>query len=93
MSWHSSSPHRTQTAARGTLREELTSLVGRIPELRHLELGIELGLVPNHWDACLVSDFDSVADLESYQAHPEHVRVLGAINPLVAARAVVDYEV
>jgi hypothetical protein len=76
-----------------TLRDELGSLVGSVPQLRHLEVGIELGLVPGHWDACLVTDFDSVADLETYQAHPEHVRVLGVINPLVSARAVVDYEV
>lgn len=76
-----------------TLRDELISLVGKIAELRHLEVGLELGLVAGHWDACLVTDFASVADLETYQAHPEHVRVVAATGPLVADRAIVDYEV
>lgn len=75
-----------------SIQQQLTSLVGLVPELRHLEVGIDVGLVAGHWDVCLVTDFDSVADLENYQGHADHVRVVTTINPLIASRAVVDYE-
>ncbi|MBB5157174.1 Dabb family protein [Saccharopolyspora phatthalungensis] len=75
-----------------TIKRELESLVGLVPQIQELHVGVELGLVKGHWDAVLVSDFASADDLASYQEHPEHVRAAKAISPLIAARAVVDYE-
>lgn len=81
-----------KAASAGALRDLLTSLVGAVPQLRHLEVGTSLGRVDGHWDVVLVTDFDSVDDLDAYQVHPEHQRVVGAMAPLVHTRAVVDYE-
>ncbi len=75
-----------------TIAAGLRSLIGQIPELHHLEVGGDLGVVDTHWDAALLTEFASVADQDRYQRHPEHVRVLGIVNPLVSERAVVDYQ-
>ena len=80
-----------RAAAAEELKSRLETLVGVVPTLRHLEVGIDLGTVENHWHAVLVTEFDSVADLDAYQAHPDHRAVVGRIDPLVAERAVVDY--
>jgi Stress responsive A/B Barrel Domain len=80
-----------RAAAARELTSQLESLVGVVPTLRHLEVGTDFGTVENHWHAVLVTEFDSVEDLDAYQAHPEQRAVVGRIDPLVADRAVVDY--
>ena len=44
------------------------------------------------YDISLYSKFDSVADLETYQKHPEHQAVVQAIAPHMASIIAVDYE-
>jgi hypothetical protein len=74
------------------VKEQLESLKGLVPTLRALEVGLEVGDVPPHWDAVLVSEFDDLAGLDAYQEHPDHVRVASYIGQFVADRAIVDYE-
>jgi hypothetical protein len=80
-----------RTADAKVVRTSLEGLVGRIPQLRHLEVGDDLGDAASHWDLALLTDFDSTEDLRSYQSHPDHVTVIRRTDPLVADRAIVDY--
>ncbi len=80
-----------KTADSSVLRANLEGLVGRIPQLRHLEVGDDVRDASGHWDLALLTDFDTPEDLGTYQAHPDHVAVIGVINPLIADRAIVDY--
>jgi quinol monooxygenase YgiN len=73
------------------VQRQLESLRDRITELRHLEVGLSDRRTDSHWDAVLVTDFDSTDDLDAYQAHPDHQAVIAALDPLVQDRAIVDY--
>jgi len=41
----------------------------------------------------LIADYDSLAALEAYQVHPDHVAATQIIRPLVASRSNVDFAV
>ena len=43
-------------------------------------------------DLLLISDFDTMADLEAYKVHPDHVAVGVFMRPLRTGRASVDFE-
>lgn len=64
-----------------------------VPEVRRLEIGVDIGADHDPADLALYVEFDSVEDLHAYQAHPEHVKVAQLIGEMRETRAVVDYEV
>ena len=70
----------------------LGALPERIPEIRRYEFGGDAGLAEGNFDFVVVADFESLADYEAYQAHPEHQRVIGeSIRPVISARAGAQY--
>lgn len=71
----------------------ILSLEGKIPGLRAISVGTDVGRIAEHYDLVLVSHHDSYEDLEAYQAHPLHVEVIEYGKAIVSARACVDYEV
>jgi hypothetical protein len=75
------------------IRSHLAALVGVVPGLRSVTVEPELGLVDGHWDVALISEHDSNAALEGYQAHPAHQSASSWISGVVTDRAVVDLEV
>ena len=44
------------------------------------------------WDICLDSEFDTLADVNAYAVHPDHVAAAGLLKEVKADRACVDYE-
>jgi hypothetical protein len=73
-------------------RNKLMGLAGRVPQLRSLEVGANIVPSERSFDLALVSTFDSLADLQAYQAHPAHVEVGGFMRPLCESIVSVDYE-
>jgi hypothetical protein len=71
----------------------LESLRGTIPEIRSLEVGIDLTRSDASSDLVLNGTFASVAALEAYQRHPDHLAVASFLSRVRSARTVVDYEV
>lgn len=49
----------------------LQGLYGVIPQIRAQQVGVNC--VEGNYDAVLISDFDSLADLETYKKDPRHV--------------------
>ena len=41
---------------------------------------------------CLDSEFDTLADVNAYAVHPDHVAAAGLLKEVKADRACVDYE-
>ena len=77
-----------------TVTERLNGLVGRIPELRRMAPGPDVGGAPGHWDYVVVADFDDFAGYQVYASHPDHLAVVNeSIVPIRAERAVLQYEV
>ena len=74
------------------IKKELEDLVGVIPQIRELEVGINKTVADTAFDAVLVSTFDSMEDLKAYREDPRHKKA-AAYNKLCRKdRVVVDYE-
>jgi len=75
------------------VRDKLLSMEGKIAELRHLEAGIDVIRSERSYDVALITKFDSLADLQTYQVHPCHA---GEVVPFMKANCssivAVDYE-
>ena len=70
------------------MKNRLEGLKGVVAELADIEVGIDEG----SGTMSLISAFASDEDLAVYQAHPAHQEVVAFVKPLVAGRAVCDYE-
>lgn len=70
----------------------LTALPGKIPEIRTYEVGMNIIESERNDDLSLYSTFDSLEDLQNYQAHLEHQAVLKEIKQVAISIRVVDYE-
>ena len=74
-------------------REKLLSMNGKIDLLRHLEVGVDVIRSERSYDIALVTKFDSLDDLQSYQVHPYHAgEVVPHMKSVCSASAAVDYE-
>jgi hypothetical protein len=60
--------------------------------LRHLEAGIDVLHSERSYDLALVTKFDSMEDMKTYQAHPVHVEVLKYMTSVRESSVTVDYE-
>jgi len=70
----------------------LAGLKGQIPQLRHLEIGVNIVHTDRSYDLALVARFDSLEDLQSYQNHPLHVEVIKYLQENRRSSVSVDYE-
>ncbi len=75
------------------VRRSFEGLNGRIPGLRRIETGVDIGAVDRACDVVLFSEFESQAALDAYALHPEHLRVRDALAGIRIGRRQVDYEV
>jgi hypothetical protein len=64
-----------------------------IPEIKNLEVGININPSPVAYEIVLYSEFESKETLQIYQHHPEHTKFKNRINNLRTERTVVDYEI
>jgi hypothetical protein len=79
--------------ARGAQRVKsaFEGLVGKIPGLLYMEIGIDVSAVDYACDVVLYSEFESHEALEGYAVHAEHLRVKAELGDLRTARHQVDY--
>ena len=74
------------------MKRQLESLKGVVPSLLKIEIGMDIVGTEVSKDMVLYSEFQSLEDLQAYAGHPEHLKVVEFVKPLVAERALVDYE-
>jgi hypothetical protein len=75
------------------MRSQLEALKPIIKEVRKLEVGENFLDSPAAWDVVLYTEFETRADLQSYQVHPDHVKLKDFILSVTEKRAVVDYDI
>jgi len=73
-------------------KEILLGMEGKIPQLRYLEVGIDIVRSERSYDIALVTKFDSLEDMQAYQVHPVHKEVAEYIGTVRQSVIVVDYE-
>ena len=80
-----------ETAA--IVRDKLLSMEGKIPQMRHLEAGIDVIRSERSYDVALVTRFDTLDDLQAYQVHPYHAgEVVPLMKSVCSSVVAVDYE-
>ncbi len=80
------------TEYREGLVADLNGLKDKIPVVRSLEIGIDIGRKENSYDIALNSTFDSFDAIEEYSVHPEHIKVVEKIKELCDQTCKVDYK-
>lgn len=73
------------------MKEHLEALVGVVPEIHSLQVGINVKEGEMAYDAVLISTFDNEIALASYKIHPEHVKVSSYCKKIRESRVVVDF--
>ena len=71
------------------VKEQLESLVGKIPGLLHMEIRRAY----NGMDYALYSEFESKEDLTNYAGHPLHLAAKEHFHHFLNTRVAADYEV
>lgn len=72
--------------------EKLLSLKDLVEEIKFLEVGKNINDSKAAYELILITEFESLADLDQYQIHPEHEKVKDFIGKTAAKRVLVDYE-
>ncbi len=73
------------------MKENLEALVGVIPQIQTLEVGVNEFESDAAFDAVLTVTFLSKEDLDIYKVHPAHVAVSKHCESVRETRVVVDY--
>lgn len=71
---------------------ELSALVGVVPGLVAVTLGVDTSDTETNWDLSLLSVHESKAALAEYQTHPDHVAIGRWFGEYIESRAAVDSE-
>ncbi len=75
-------------------RSVLLSMKGKVPQLRDIEVGIDLVRSERSYDIILSATFDSLGDLELYQRDPYHCgTVKRHMHAARESSVAVDYEI
>ena len=75
------------------MKRQLESLKGVVPSLLQIEVGLDIVGTEVSKDMVLTTTFHSLSDLQAYTENPAHLNVVKFVKPLIAERALVDYEV
>ncbi|MDF2964253.1 MAG: stress responsive protein [Paenibacillus sp.] len=82
------SPEAIQATA-----QVLTNMEGKIPVLRHIEVGLDVLHSERSYDIALITKFDSLEDLKVYDGHPLHLEVKAHMkNVLDGTSVCVDFQ-
>ena len=74
------------------LKTALESLIDKIQELKFIEVGLNHKTETEDYDIVLLSHFETVAALDVYRTHPEHLKVVALFTDVVESRAAIDYK-
>lgn len=72
-------------------KSKLLDLIEKIPELKNMEVGLNVSTKLSAFDLVLIAGFDDEDGLNKYRVHPAHVKVLDFMKNVVDKTAVVDY--
>lgn len=72
--------------------EMLRALVGQVPTLRSMEVGLDYMGSERSYDLVLIAEFDDEAGLQAYDKHPAHEKVRAFIRAHRTGTVSVDYK-
>ena len=72
-------------------KEQIEALPQQIDFIRRIEVGLNVN-PSESFDIALYSEFDTLADVAAYAAHPAHVAAAALLKDCKKNRSCVDYE-
>jgi len=72
--------------------KKLLSLKDLVDQIKFIEVGKNINQSEAAYDLVLITEFESLTDLDEYQNHPEHKKVAAFIGKTAAKRVLVDYK-
>ena len=75
------------------MKSHLEALVGQIPEIKSLEVGVNISSSPMAYDAVLTLVVEDAEALRRYREHPAHQEISQYCHEVRSARTVVDYNI
>lgn len=75
------------------LKKEIEKMKDSVPQVQHIEAGININHGPIAYDLCLYSEFANEDDLAAYQDNEEHKKVKSLIVKYAENGVVADYRV
>jgi hypothetical protein len=79
-------------AALQRIKRGFEALPGKVPGLRHIEIGFDYGRGADASDIVLYSEFESREALAGYETHAEHLALVPMVREVRTEKRVVDYE-
>lgn len=73
------------------VKRELEALVGVVPSLLSMEVGIAVTSGDMHYDMALISTFEDLKALEAYKVDSRHKRISTFVAKVRLERATVDF--
>lgn len=74
------------------IKKSLEGLLGIVKEIKSMEVGVNISKSDMAFDAVLISEFETLEDLEAYRSNPAHVKISQYIKKVKDDRVVVDFE-
>ena len=74
-------------------KKMLEALLGSVPTLKSIEIGMNFAQEERAMDLSLYSEFEDEEALKLYTNHPEHLEVVKFIKSVALASKVVDYKI
>jgi len=72
-------------------KQMLENLMGAVPSLRSIDVGINFIEADRAMDLSIIAVFESKGGLDAYDQHPEHQKVVAFIKSVVEYSKAVDY--
>ena len=83
---------RTKRENMELVRERLLALPTLIPQIKRMEVGFDVRGTEASLDVMLLTEFDSLEDLETYIVHPDHQKIGVLLRAVTETRVAVDSE-
>lgn len=71
----------------------LRSMDGKIEQVKSLEVGTDILRSERSYDIALTATVETLDDLQAYQTHPVHQKIIKYINEVKEISLAVDYEI
>jgi len=84
-------PADKKLAAMTSFKAAIEVLPVKISVIRKIEVGLNINPAES-WSIALYSEFDTLDDVRTYAAHPDHVAAGKLLAEVKESRACVDYE-
>ena len=82
---------KTKAENLNIVKESLYALCDIIPQIKKMEIGLDVSGTEMSGDMILITEFENKDDLKIYAEHPEHVKVSQYVTKVCLSRTVVDY--